>query len=153
MNVPKRLPEGQAFLKGMEEVARFLGARGGASNEKESAAVEGRLLTYLYSVFIATHGMQKVGARNFSEMKMLAEVIDRIKQGEIAQVADILMQRFKALEVSVTEGSWEVAKHLDYTHDSRVSLASVAELTKAGKETMLAHRLAEVKKKYGLDKH
>ena len=149
----KKLPDGVAFQRGVEEVNRFLGARGGAENNSVTTSeAEGRFMTYLYSVFQAAHGASKIGPRNLSELRCLAEAMDQLRAGDLAKVSDILLCRFKAIEASVTEGSWEMAKHIDLTASTRVALASTPELLAAQKSHLLMLKLQDAKKRLEKDK-
>ena len=61
------------------------------------------------------------GARNEREMRTLAESIDAILSGQLAQAGDILMQRFRACEMSALESSWRLASHLELIPQQQVS--------------------------------
>ena len=62
-----------------------------------------------------------VGRRNEREMRTLAEALDALLSGNLAQAGDIMMQRFRACEMSVQEGDWTLAQHLELIPDQRVS--------------------------------
>ena len=55
------------------------------------------------------------------ELRTVAEVLDCILNGRIPEAGDILMQRFRALETAATDGTWELAKHMELIPDTRVS--------------------------------
>ena len=65
------------------------------------------MLTYLRSMWLGAHPASEVGTRNNSEMEMLAGVIDKLLEGDLAGVGDRLMQRFRCLQmVELTDGEW-----------------------------------------------
>ena len=64
-------------------------------------------------------------------------------------MADLLMQRFKALEVSVQDGSGASAQRLELLPAKDVGLASAEEQRAAARAELLHLRLDEAKKKYG----
>ena len=76
---------------GLAEVAKYLQARGGVS-ESEATALAPMMLTYFRSVWQGAHPASEVGSRNNSEMEMLAGVIDKLLEGDLAGVGDRLMQ-------------------------------------------------------------
>ena len=91
------------------------------------------MLTYLMSVFHGAHSPERVGPRTSRELQTLAEALDALASGRLPRVGDVLMQRFKALEASVTEGGWSVARRLELLPEAGVGLASLAERQAAAK--------------------
>ncbi len=77
----------------------------------------------------------------------MAECLDAIGQGDLPTVADLLMQRFKALESSVTEGGWHTARHLELQPTIEVGLTSVQEQMSAAQQERLRAKLAEARAK------
>ena len=62
--------------------------------------------------------------------------------GGVAQAADILMQRFKAMEKSLEAGgNWKLARHLEITKDED-TLVSVEEELAAAKEKLHRAKLS-----------
>ncbi len=104
-------------------------------------------MTYLTSVFGGAHPAKQVGVRTSREMRTLAEALDALSQGKLPELADLLMQRFKALEVSVTDGNWHVAKQLEVLPSMDLGLTSLAERTDAAKQELVALKLREAGKK------
>ena len=86
-------------------------ARGGVS-ECEATALTPMMLTYFCSVWQEAHPASEVGTRNHSEMEMLAGVIDKLLEGDLAGVGNRLMQRFRCLQMAATHG-WRVAPELE----------------------------------------
>ena len=67
------------------------------------------------------------------------------------QVSDLLMQRFKAIEHSLADGSWRLAEHSEGGPDMRPTLASAEEQTSAAKAAFYRAKLDEAKKKRSSD--
>ena len=68
------------------------------------------------------------------EMRTLAESLDEMSAGGVAQAADLLMQCFKALEKSLEAGgNLTLARHLEITKDED-TVVSVEEELEAAKE-------------------
>ena len=132
--------EGRLYQKGMEEVGKFLGRRGG---EKVSKA----MVTYLISVFHGLHPPDKVGISRSRKMRTLAECLDALSEGNLPHLADLLMQRFKACEVAVSDGNWDQARHFEVAAGSSIGLASRAERSAAMKEQALKLKLEAAKDK------
>ena len=70
-----------------------------------------RVLAYLETVFNQRYGKDAVGLRTSREMRTIAESIDALMEGDVLRAGDLLVQRFKALETSVIDGTWARARH------------------------------------------
>ena len=86
-----------------------------------------RVLAYLETVFNQRYGKDAVGLRTSREMRTLAETIDALMEGDALRAGDLLIQRFKALETSVVDGTWSRARHHELIPEEGVALASAAE--------------------------
>ena len=80
------------------------------------------------------------GLRNEREVLTLAKAIDQLLQGKVAEAADVLVQRFRAVETAHAEG-WGVARHMELIGDSKVSSVSDKELENAAKVERLNQQL------------
>ena len=101
---------------------KYLGERGGASSEDA-----GRMVSYLTSIVHGHVPPSQLGARSSREMRTLAEALDALKGGRLPQLADLLMQRFKSLEVAALDGNWAVASKLELVPEAPLGLASPEE--------------------------
>ena len=137
---------GRLYLQGISEVTKWLGTRGGASSDAVGTA--SKVVTYLNSVFHGRHTPQDVGPRTARELRHVAECLDGLATGNLPCVADMLMQRFKALEQSVVDKGWATARHLELVPASEVGLASRAEQLAANKQELLRTKLEEAKARY-----
>ncbi len=70
-----------------------------------------------------------------------------LARGELSSLADMLMQRFKAVELAVQEGSWGTAARLELLPLHNVGLTSLAEKRVASKAELLQIKLEESRKK------
>ena len=84
--------------------------------------------------------------RTASELRTIARALDELGVGGLGAVGDVLVQRFKALEASLRDGSWNVAKRLELVqHDA--GLVSLNEQRVAAREEILAGKLRDTVKK------
>jgi len=130
---------GFLYAEGLSQVQKHMGSRSGANGEKEVP----KLLPYLLQIVVPSVGFDKMGQRTMDEMRTLAESLDSLAQGELdsqgmpvlstakAEVADRLMQRFKALECYLQEGSWTSAGALQLLPRKAFGLASDREVDSA----------------------
>ena len=72
-------------------------------------------------------GKDAVGLRTSREMRTIAESIDALMEGNVLRAGDLLIQRFKALETSVIDGTWSRARHHELIPEEGVGLASAGE--------------------------
>ena len=54
-----------------------------------------------------------LGGRNERELLTLAEALDRMASGDYGRAADVLSQRFKAIELALHDGEWSRASHVE----------------------------------------
>ncbi len=88
---------------------------------------------YLTSVLLPTQA-GRLGRRGERELRTLAMAIDYLVSGEVAQAADLLMQRFKAVELAaVSDAGWQVAQHLELIPSSEVTATGEDELRSAAR--------------------
>ena len=87
-----------------------------------------------------------MGARNSRELDTLGEIMDRLAVGEFGRAADLVTQRFKAVEMALHDGDWTRATHLELLPDPKRLLTSRDE------EELIARELRdEMKLKRYLD--
>ena len=56
-------------------------------------------------------------------MRTIAEAVDALVEGNVLRAGDLLIQRFKALETSVIDGTWLRARHHELSPEESVGLA------------------------------
>ena len=79
------------------------------------------MVTYFRSVWSAAHPASEIGQRNNNELEMLAIVIDKLLAGDMAGVGDMLMQRFRSVQLAAQYG-WKVAQELELTNNGDATL-------------------------------
>ena len=103
-----------------QEVAKFLQTKGGVGVEAADTLAP-LTMTYFRSVWQEARPPAEVGLRNNSELETLATVIDRLLEGSMAAVDDILMQRFRCVRMASTHG-WRVASQLELSNRDDATL-------------------------------
>ena len=122
------LSEGTLMQNGVQLMARALsmhqrGGSGVPSVDTQGGDLHDVVTTYLTTAMIpgAAAAGQHMGIRTIREMRTLAEAMDAIIRGEPAKAGDILMQRFRAAEMAVSDGHWTLAQHLELIPETTVS--------------------------------
>ena len=76
-------------------------------------------------------------------MGVLAEIIDHMLAGEVAQGAEMAMQMFKSLEMFALTGSWDLGHHLELSRPARVTCITSREKELARSTPMMEERLSK----------
>ena len=97
-------------------MSSFHGHGGDERQEEMQAEVESYLSTVLMPSLGAT-----MSARNERELRTLAKGLDKLVKGDAAGAADVLVQRFKAVETASSDGHWGIAKHHELLPSGAVS--------------------------------
>ena len=121
---------------------RHLAGRGGASLE-DIDELPAKVMTYLQSVWGGAHTTTEMGMRNAHELQMVGECLDLLLSGDPAQLGDTLMQRLKAIQQAVTDGHWNVARHLEILDRDGATLASPAERREAVRGELFESKIRE----------
>ena len=122
---PAGEPVGTTLVAGPPAVSSmrsFLGPR-----EEADVSDQPRVVAYLETVFNQRYGKDAVGLRTSRKMRTIAEAVDALVEGDVLRAGDLLIQRFKALETSVIDGTWLRARHHELIPEEGVGLASAAE--------------------------
>ena len=115
MERSRRLP-GRLLAEALSSMRSFLGPRREADVSDQPRVV-----------FNQRYGKDAVGLRTSREMRTIAEAVDALVEGNVLRAGDLLIQRFKALETSVIDGTWLRARHHELIPEESVGLASAAE--------------------------
>ena len=92
-----------------------------------------RVTSYLNSMVMETFPEMAVTMQR--ELRTVAESLDEIAVGGVAQSADILVQRIKAIEESLKAGgSWKLSRHLEVTKDLDTLVSTEEQLAAAREE-------------------
>ncbi|CAK0838651.1 unnamed protein product [Prorocentrum cordatum] len=131
---------GALYDEATQSIARVMGLRGGAGGSETRPKVVGYLQAIVFG-----HPVSQLRVDTARELQTLATALDLLESGSLPQVCDILTQRFKALEISLSDASWQVASELEIVPDARPPLASMDEQGPARRSAVLRRRLQDAK--------
>ncbi|CAK0851484.1 unnamed protein product, partial [Prorocentrum cordatum] len=137
---------GALYDEAMKNIGRVMGLREGADGSEVRAKVVG----YLQAVVFGHHPPGQMRINTQRELQTLATALDLLECGCLADLSDVLMQRFKALELSLSDASWQVASELEIVPDAPPSLASMGEQDLARRAALLRRRLMDAKSRGAL---
>ena len=137
--VRSRRMQGRLLAEALSSMRCFLGVPGGGGNFRPAAN-------------LGLPGNTVLGLRTSREMRTIAESIDALMEGDILRAGDLLIQRFKALETSVIDGTWSRAPHHELNPEEGVGLASAAERQAISRLELQRRKLTKTaSKKLGVD--
>ena len=130
---------GSLWSSAVSEIESYLGQRGVAlpAEMKEPS----KFVTYLTAVFHGMYPQEKIGPRSSRELRTIAEALDALGSGNLPKTADLLVQRFKAVEESVRKGNWDDSSFLELIQRDSVGLTSTQERLAAQRGRLLDMRL------------
>ena len=102
-----------------------------------------KVMAYLNQVILSHHPVNQVSIRNQRELTTLAMAIDYMLEGSYVKALDLLIQRFKAVEASLGENGWSMARHLELIPPSMAALATLDEKDMAAKAELRNRKLQE----------
>jgi len=132
---------GALYDEAMRNIARVMGLREGA----DGSETRPKVLGYLQAIVFGHFPVAQVRINTVRELQTLATALDLLENGALAQLSDVLMQRFKALELSLSDSSWQIASELEIVPDHRPTLASMDEQDLARRSAGLRRRLLEAR--------
>ena len=100
-------------------------------------------MAYLHQITLGAHPPQRVGLRMVRELQTLAVTLDHLLAGRLPQATDTLLQRYKACEMSLWDGNWATARHLEIIPPSMASLVRSDEREMAARQELKAVKLKE----------
>ena len=128
------------MTEGLRQMAKFLSNQGLAAIKTSDGGLKPIVVQYFQTALKPALGA-KIGLRTDREMTTCAEAIDLLLAGDTLQAAEVLLQRFKALEVYSSTGSWDHARHLELTRPDAVSSISTRELELAHATELMENKL------------
>ena len=137
---------GRLLRSGLEQMNKFLAARSGAEGSASVSWRDQRVGAYLHQVLFNQHPQHVIGVRNTRELVTLAEAIDLLMEERLASLGDLLMQRMKAVEASLTEG-WGVANFQELIPPPRSTLTTDQERAFAARHAIQQRRLQDTTRK------
>ena len=130
-----------------------LRSRGEASSSAApcSAELQAQFLTYLTSIFYATNSPGSVGEAACTKLRTLADALDALLRGEVAGAVagDILVQRFKAVELISQGGSVTLARQHQLISRRPVGFISEAESALTARQEFQRGRLQALAQQAG----
>ena len=123
----------------MKEQNIYTAARTGAAAAKWESH---RVVAYTNQIMFAQRTPAEIGMRNQRELQTFSLAIDALLEGNLGFVGDILMQRYKAIEASMAEGCWDLARHYELIPPMSATTVSASERSFA---TRMAIREAKLK--------
>jgi hypothetical protein len=121
----RRAP-GRLFEQGLQKIKERLLALQGTPAGAADQDLRRVLSFYHELVFKTKHPGVNRGIE--VEMATLAEAVDCLAEGDLPRPGDVILQRYKALERSVSDGSWVVASELQVLDHNRGGLATDEEI-------------------------
>ena len=122
---------------GLEEMRTYLAGRSGA----DVSWADGQVLAYFNQVVLAARTPKEIGERNMRELRTLAEMLDALMGGHLAKVGDLAMQRFQAIEMALSQGSWAQARHVEAIPPTDAALANEWVKGTAARQEIRAQKL------------
>ena len=141
LRVWRRTP-GRLAEQTLEKMARLLGTL--AASDETEAAYKPIVQAYVHQVLFTNHPKNQIGIRNAREAETMALIADTLIRGEADAALDVVMQRLKALERSVSDGNWSVARWMELIPTGETQLSSREEA-----RTALRNEEAERRHKAG----
>ena len=141
------LREGELLKNGVSLMTKALAARPGGTDirlDDEQGGIPMSVVTTYLTTALAPSLMSQgktMNVRNERELRTLSEAMDSILRGKVAHAGDILMQRFRACEMSLMESSWEAAQQLELIPPSQVSCIPPGMRQNVQRETLKLRKL------------
>ena len=121
MEVAKRAP-GELLRRFVSRISEYLALRDGSSDGELPPVV----MQYL-TTFLAPSLGSDLKLREGRELRTIATTLDALIRGKSAEAADLLVQRFKAVELAATEGTWSMAEQVELVPEAWISSMSQEE--------------------------
>ena len=136
--VHRRQP-GRLLVRGFETMRKHLDPKMVGGGEKnDTGGLDG--CATAYTVNVVNNRGQQLSQRNERELRTLATGLDALAGGRLAELGDVMMQRYKAVEMASQENNWDVAQRLEVIPDARPSALSTEERHAAAN-----HEMSELK--------
>ena len=134
---------GRLLKGGMKELSRYLADRDEGPGE-EGDWMSRKVMAYVNQVVLTSHPPQTIGVRNHRELITLGTGLDLLLQGKLPELGDLLMQRLKALETSLTDQNWSTARHQELIPAQGASLTGISERRQSAKNELQMQKLREM---------
>ena len=135
--VRRRAP-GRLLTEGLRNMKKYMSEKGLTSGK--SSIADPVVTTYLTIVLQPALGAT-LQMRSERELRTMSEALDCLLRGRMVDAAEILMQRFKAVETATINGNWDTARFLEAIPAAKVSSVAGRERELAIKQAALEQRL------------
>eukprot|EP00971_Amphidinium_carterae_P079714 1577384-Amphidinium_carterae.1 len=95
--------------------------------------MQSQLVAYMNTVLFPSLPRDKLTIRTRRELLTLGEALDAVMAGNVARSCDILVQRCRALELSLRQGTWDQAVHLELAGQADAGMITMSERAQAAK--------------------
>ena len=99
-------------------------------------------IAYMNNIVTAARG-QSLGKRDSRELRTLATALDLLASGRVECVGDLLMQRFKSVELTSKDGTFDVGQAYELLPRDDVSATTATEQHMANKSAMFSRKVDE----------
>ena len=124
----------------MKELQRYLGDTAAADTGNNDWS-KFKVMGYINQLVLTRHPPSQIGVRNERELITLGTGIDLLLSGRLAELGDLMIQRLKALETSLSDQSWQTARHQELIPRQGASLTGEMEKRKAARYELAASKL------------
>ena len=125
-----RMRPGALYIEGYEAMKKFVPQLAGSDWIGPGEGGIAPFMANLPTVYLTTALLPQAKHLNpgvVREMRTLTEILEAAVHGDHLKVADLAMQRYRALEVAHGEGTgWTLARHLEVLPETRVTSVSTA---------------------------
>ena len=101
------------LLKFQEILERTVGLSRGTAENPQEESLPPVARGYLTQILLTRFPEAAAGLRNVRELRTLAAIIDGICQNDSMRSLDVAVQRFKSIELFMSQGSWEQGNLLE----------------------------------------
>ena len=145
---PAQKKPGRLTEMALKRMSRYLAGQAETGLEK-GAWESQKVLAYLNQIILTASPPSKIGVRAHRELITLATALDELLASRTLQTLDLLMQRFKALEVAIQDGHWSLARHYELIPAAGAMLSREEEREIATKAEVRQMKLKEAIQKSG----
>eukprot|EP00438_Fugacium_kawagutii_P030645 Skav221851 [mRNA] locus=scaffold1175:37676:39176:+ [translate_table: standard] len=128
-------------LQRYQELLQRSTGRGADEEGTEVMPAVGR--AYLQQVYFVKHPVNTLGIRTAREMRTVMLVVDYLARNMVSAALDVLLQRQKALELSVEQNSWQQANMLELVDMEEARSYFTQELKAAQSEVRSEQKLGK----------
>ena len=126
----------------LQEMSKYLSSQGDNLGGKQQWGSL-KVLAYLNQIVLTNNPPAKIGIRAHRELVTLCTCLDLLLTGESVRCMDVLTQRLKAVEASVLDGNWALARHYELIPPAGAQISNEEERELAQKREVRSQKLRE----------